>query len=74
MVKWMNDISTKQHGNLQGDTAKDTKALPLEEQRAPNGHLFCHDVAEVPEKAVLPVKYPVHLGSLKLPLSVRITS
>ena len=46
--------------------------MPLANQRAPNGHLFCQEVADVPEKTVLPLKFPVHLGSLSLPVSVRL--
>lgn len=56
---------------MQGGSLQLIKALPLTEHRGPDLHLFCQDVAQVPEKASVPVKYPVHLGSLRLPVSVR---
>ena len=57
---------------LQGEHRLGGLQLPLANQRAPNGHLFCQEVADVPDKTVLPLKFPVHLGSLSLPVSVRL--
>ncbi len=57
---------------LQGEHQLDGLQMPLADQRASNGHLFCQEVADVPDKTVLPLKFPLHLGSLSLPVSVRL--
>ncbi len=59
---------------LQGEHQLSGLQMPLANQRAPNGHLFCQEAADVPDKTVLPLKFPVHLGSLSLPVSVRLDS
>ncbi|KAL0028145.1 hypothetical protein WJX77_009970 [Trebouxia sp. C0004] len=48
--------------------------MPLANQRAANGHLFCQKVDDVPDKTVLPLNFPVHFGSLSLPVLEVITS
>ena len=57
---------------LQGEHQLGGLQMPLASQRVPNGHLFCQEAADVPDKTVLPLKFPVHLGSLSLPVSVRL--
>ncbi len=56
---------------LQGAQQSESTQLPLAHQRGPDGHLFCSNVAQVPDKTVLSLKYPIHLGSLSLPVLVR---
>jgi len=57
---------------LQGEHQLGGVQMPLANQRALNGHLFCQEAADVPDKTVLSLKFPVHLGSLSLPVSVRL--
>ena len=59
---------------LQGEQQLGGLLMPLANHRASNGHLFCQEVADVPDKTVLPLKFPVHLGSLSLPVSVRLVT
>lgn len=64
-------IMTSFTHTLQSQTQLGGVQLPLANQRASDGRLFCLNASEVPEKAVLPLKFPLHLGSLRLPVSVR---
>ena len=56
---------------LQGLPSIARNKLPLAQHRSSSGRLSCSNVADVPVKAVLDLRYPVHLGTLKLPLLVR---
>ena len=44
--------------------------LPLAKYRLSSGCLSCSKVADVPAKTVLDLEYPIHLGTLKMPLLV----
>lgn len=55
---------------LQGLPSIASNKLPLAQHRSSSDRLSCSNVADVPAKAVLHLKYPIHLGTLKLPLLV----
>ena len=55
---------------LQGLPSIRRNKLPLAKYRPITGRLSCSNVAAVPDKTVLDLKYPIHLGTLRMPLSV----
>ena len=57
---------------IQGAPSIPRNKLPLVKYRPRGGHLSCSSIAHVPDKTVLDLKYPVHLGTLSLPLLVGI--
>ena len=60
--------------HVQGPAPLADIELPLADHRAADGHLSCKDGSDVPDKMILPLKYPVHIGSLSLPLQVSVHS